>query len=189
MKDIEIELKFEIPSLALKEEILNFLQNHATLVKETFQKDTYFLPSHKDFFAVKPPIEWLRIRESDKGNSINYKHWQYKDGVNQNYCDEYESSLGDSEAVEKILTALDIQPLVVVDKKRKVFQYKKIEVSIDEVENLGNFIELEAHGEFESIEVARDSLYALAKQFKLEHDEQKTDGGYAYMLLKEKGLL
>jgi hypothetical protein len=32
-------------------------------------------------------------------------------------------------------------------------------------------------------------LYALAEQFKLKEDQQKTEWGYAYMLLKEKGLL
>jgi predicted adenylyl cyclase CyaB len=175
MKDIEVELRFEISSLSLKEEILNFLQKNAEFIKETYQKDTYFLPAHKDWFAVKPPVERLRIRESDKGNSINYKNRHMVDGVNQNFCDEYESSLGDSVAVEKILTALDIQPMVVVDKKRRIYLYQNIEIAIDEVENCGNFIELEAHGEFASIEVARASLYALAEQFKLKEDQQKTE--------------
>jgi adenylate cyclase class 2 len=187
MKDIEIELKFEIRDLNVQSQIMDFLHTNATLLKETHQKDTYF--SHKEFLEVLPPIKRLRVRESDKGNSINRKDRKVVDGVNQNYCDEYETSIGDTETVTKILTALDIKPLVVVDKKRKVYQYQDIEISLDEVKDLGTFIELEASGEFPSIAAARETLYHLAEEFGLQKDWQEQEGGYAYLFLKRDGIL
>ncbi|MDR0607640.1 MAG: CYTH domain-containing protein [Candidatus Peribacteria bacterium] len=134
MKDIEIELRFEIRDEVVQTDIMDFLHTNATLLKETHQNDTYF--SHKEFLEVLPPIKWLRVRVSDKGNSINRKDRKVVDGINQNYCDEYETSIGDAETVTKILTALGITPLIVVDKNRKVYQYQDIEISIDEVKDL-----------------------------------------------------
>ena len=66
--------------------------------------------------------------------------------------------------MKKIFGVLDIKPLVVVDKKRKIFMYKDIEIALDEVDELGRFIELEAKGEFASIEDARAHLYKIAEE-------------------------
>ena len=140
-KHLEVEIKF---ALRNPHETLDFLQKNGTFIKETFQKDTYFLPPNKDYTAEKPITKWLRIRESDKGDSINYKDWALKEGVNQNYCDEFESHIDSVEDVKKIFGVLDIKPLIVVNKKRKIFMYKDIEIALDEVDELGWFIELEA---------------------------------------------
>ena len=187
MKDIEIELRFEVRAQDVKTSITQFLQTHATLIKETHQKDTYF--SHKEFLDVLPPIKRLRVRVSDKGSTINRKDRKVVDGVNQNYCDEYETPIQDAETMTKILTALDIKPIVIVDKKRKVYQYQDTEISVDEVQNLGTFIELEASGEFESIEIARNKLYHIAQELGLQKQWQEQEGGYAYLALKREGIL
>ncbi|MDR2541557.1 MAG: class IV adenylate cyclase [Candidatus Peribacteria bacterium] len=161
MKDIEVELKFR---LADKETLLNFLQANATLTKESSQKDSYFAPSHRDFFAKKPINEWLRVRESSKGDSINYKNWKEKAGENLNYCDEYESKLENPDEVKNILLALDIKPVIIVKKVRKSFLYHDIEISVDEVEELGGFVELEMKGEFDSPEAAKEKLRMVADE-------------------------
>jgi predicted adenylyl cyclase CyaB len=59
---------------------------------------------------------------------------------------------------------LDIKPIVIVDKKRKIFTYKDIEIALDEVDELGWFIELEAKGEFTDIEEAKAHLHKIAKE-------------------------
>jgi predicted adenylyl cyclase CyaB len=133
MKDFEVELKFILPE---ELHLLEFLEKNATLMQESFQKDTYFAPSHRDFFAKKPINERLRIRESSKGNSINYKNWKEQEGKQLNYCDEYETPIEKADQIEKILLALNINPVIVVHKKRKSFLYREVEVSLDEVENL-----------------------------------------------------
>ncbi|MEI8091711.1 MAG: class IV adenylate cyclase [bacterium] len=132
-KHLEIEIKFTLKN---PDATLGFLQQHGEFVKESFQKDTYFLPPNKNYLEAKPIHEWLRLRESDKGDSINYKNRAVKDGVDQCYCDEFETHLDSIEDMKKIFGVLDIKPLVVVNKKRKVFMYQGVEIAIDEVDDL-----------------------------------------------------
>ena len=42
-----------------------------------------------------------------------------------------------------MLDALDFKQIIVVEKKRSSFEYNNIIISIDSIENLGDFIELE----------------------------------------------
>lgn len=184
-KHLEIEIKFALKN---PEETLAFLQTHGQFIKTSFQKDTYFLPSHQDYLAEKPLTKWLRIRESDKGNSINYKDWAMKEGETQNYCNEYEIQIDSVEDAQKIFGVLDINPLIVVQKERKLFMYKDIEVAIDKVDNLGRFIEFEAKWEFLSIEEARAYLYSLAEEMWTQLDVQDKKG-YPYVLLEQEGII
>ena len=138
---LEVEIKFALKN---HQETLAFLQIHGQFLKESFQKDIYYLPAHQNYLAEKPLTKRLRIRESDKGNSINYKDWAIKNGEDQDYCNEYEIEIDSVEDAKKIFGVLDIAPLVEVSKHRKTFTYKDIEVAVDEVDNLGRFIEFEA---------------------------------------------
>lgn len=182
---LEIEIKFALKN---PEETMLFLENNATLLKESFQKDTYFLPPHKNYIQKTPITEWLRIRESDKWNSINYKNRAIKAGVSENYCDEYEINIDKAEDAKKIFGVLDITPLVIVHKKRKLFSYKNIEIALDEVDELGWFIEFEAKGDFPSIEEAKKYLYTIAQEMwtQLEDQDKKW---YPYVLLEKKGII
>ncbi|MDR0860541.1 MAG: class IV adenylate cyclase [Candidatus Peribacteria bacterium] len=185
MKDIEVELKFKLPH---KKTLLDFLEKNAVLHKESFQKDSYFAPSYRDFFAERPINERLRIRESNQGNSVNYKNWKEQDGKQLNYCDEYETPIEKPDQIEKIFQALDIQPVIVVNKKRKSFMYQNVEISVDEVEELGDFVELEMKGEFDSSEQAVQKLYTLSNTLGLQRDWEDNKG-YPWLLLEKKGII
>lgn len=187
MKDIEVELKFHLPE-GERNRLLNFLESNAQFSKEIKMKDSYYMPHHRDFTRVRPITERLRIRESDKGHSINYKHRIIKDGVNMNYCDEYNTPLEKPDQLEKIFLALDITPLIIVDKLRKSFMYQQVEVSLDSIEALGDFVELEMKGQFNNPEEAREKLYVLAEELGLEKEWQDTKG-YPWLMLEKKGIL
>ena len=75
MQNIEVELKFRLPE-GKKNQIFELMKKEGEFVNTFHMKDSYFAPSHRDFFAKKPIVEWLRIRESDKGHSVNYKNRQ-----------------------------------------------------------------------------------------------------------------
>ncbi|MCX6822892.1 MAG: class IV adenylate cyclase [candidate division SR1 bacterium] len=185
-KHLEIELKFTLKN---PNETLEFLRQHGEFIKESFQKDTYFLPPNQNFLAEKPTItKWLRVRASDKGNSITYKDWSIIDGVNQDCCSEYEIHIDSVESAMKLFGVLDIQPIVIVNKKRKLFTYQGVEIAVDEVDELGRFIEFEAKGEFASIENARDHLYTIADDMGAQLDAQDQKG-YPYVLLERQGLI
>lgn len=184
-KHLEIELKFRLHNA---QETLDFLRKNARHIKDSFQKDSYFMPSNKNFLDENPVTKWLRIRESDTGNSITYKHWSVQHGVSQDHCDEFEIQIDSPQDAKKMFDALDILPLITVDKKRKVFDYQHIKISIDEVDELWRFIELEIKGDFPDIESARAHLYHIAAEIwcQLEDQDKKW---YPYVLLEKKGLI
>ncbi len=184
LKQIEIELKF--PLLNPKE-LIEKLNSFAKLKKTgDLQKDTYYLPPHRNFLDKKPVSEWLRLRESEKEGSLNYKKWHNEDGKNTVSCDEFETKIGDIEALQSIFGNLDFKSIIVVEKTRNIWEYKDAEIAIDEVKGLGFYIELEAKGDFENIEEAKNYLYEVLKELGAEVGEQDFEG-YPYKLLKKTG--
>jgi adenylate cyclase class 2 len=140
-KEIEIQVQIE-KSKGLK----LFLRTKAKLVGEEHQTDKYFSPKDHDFLKVRPVVEWLRLRNSSGKHSINYKNWHYDKDGRSHYCDEYETLVESPKQIENIFASLDIKPITIVDKVRKIYLYKDFEVSIDAIKGLGDFVEIEFKG-------------------------------------------
>ena len=138
MEDVEIELQM---SVEFVKPLLNFLEKNGSFQYETHQIDEYFSPPHRDFLAVRPVKEWLRLRNADGKHSVNYKNWHYEaDGTTSYYCDEYETKVENLDKIKKIFEALNFKPLVVVNKIRKIWMYKDFEISLDAVRGLGDLL-------------------------------------------------
>jgi len=182
----EIELKFLLPNAESVIEKLNLL---ATFEGEEHQIDRYYTPVHRDFLAEKPVSEWLRIRESEGKCFLTYKNFHKKEmGPKAIHCDEYETEIGNAEQLKLVFSAIDITEMVVVDKLRKIFTYKKAEISVDYVEELGYFLEIEAMKGFASIDEAREYLHDLLQELEIDVGEQDFEG-YPYLLLRKRGLV
>jgi len=142
-KSIEIEIQVQIENL---DRLKTFLQENANYVSESHQIDKYYSPRHRNFIKVRPIREWLRLRNSSGKYSVNYKNWYYDKSGRSQYCDEYESPIQDVKQLEKIFLALDIKPIVTVDKVRKIWTYKDYEIALDCIKGLGDFVEIEYKG-------------------------------------------
>jgi len=140
-KEIEIQVRIKSANPLLK-----ILDTDASWQYEKQQIDEYYTPPHRDFVSLRPIKEWLRLRDMEGEHSINYKKWHYDADGKSNYCDEYETPLKDIEQVRNIFTALNYKKIVTVDKKRKVWLYKDWEISLDKIQQLGNFVEIEYKG-------------------------------------------
>lgn len=160
-KNKEIEVKFFLKNTP---EVIDFLNNNARKNNhEENQTDTYFTPAHKNFLEPEYPFQWLRIRESKKGISLNYKHFYPENQKETDYCDEFEAVIS-SPIVKNIFEKLDFKKLVEVKKNRNSWMYKDVEISIDQVEELGAFIELEITTHFDDPKVAKSYLYDIVKE-------------------------
>ena len=70
-KHIEVEIKLPLNNT---KKVKDFLDKNAKLVSQSiYQKDSYYIPIHRNFLAEKYPYEWLRLRKSKKGIFITYK--------------------------------------------------------------------------------------------------------------------
>ncbi|MFH1500973.1 MAG: class IV adenylate cyclase [archaeon] len=186
LKYKEVELKF--PLLNYKE-LKEKLESTAKLEeKNDFQKDTYYDLPHRSFLIKRPISEWLRLRKSNRGFSLNYKKWHNESENEAVSCDEFETKVEDVVALKKLFKNLDFKELVVVEKIRSVWDYENTEIAIDEVKRLGNFIEIEAKGNFSDIEGAKKHLYSVLMKIGAKVGEQDFEG-YPYLLLKKNKLL
>jgi len=140
---IEIEIKVNLENV---KPLLDFLESKAVFQAEKRQIDEYFSPLHDDFLAVRPVEKWLRLRNANDKYSLNYKNWYFDVEGKSNHCDEFETRIDELEPVKKMLSALNFKSIVIVDKLRKIWTYQDYEIAIDEVKNLGDFVEIEYIG-------------------------------------------
>lgn len=139
----EVEAKYMLFNTEeVRKRLEELKAEHSTI--DEIQRDTYYVPFHRNFLENDIISEWLRIRETNENCSINYKQWLPIGEKIQNHCNEYETIISDSIAMHKILEKLDFCRIVTVEKTRNSWVLDKTEISIDVVKGLGSFIELEA---------------------------------------------
>jgi adenylate cyclase class 2 len=147
------------------------------------QVDTYFNAPHKDFLAGKPVVsEWLRLREEPSTASLNYKLWHPVDQAAKSHADEYESPVGDPEAIRHTLTALGFTEVGVVDKIREEWHVGKVAVAIDTVAKLGTFIEFEYKGDAKTVQDATTRLEEFIASLNTQLGE-RVNAGYPHLVL------
>lgn len=181
----EVEVKFplynmehvlrEIKRIGMVEKVINELQN-----------DSYYTPSHKNFLEPEIVSEWLRIRETNHKSSLNFKQWLPIGAKIQNQCNEYETMVEDTYALKKIFELLDFQEIIVVNKTRNSWIYDDVEISIDYVERLGAFIELEAMNKVNEDEIlsVHNHFKSILSQIGAEIGE-RDHRGYPYLLIEK----
>lgn len=181
----EVEAKFRLYN---KDEAVEHIEKlgFKHIKKDKQQCDTYYSPPGREFYSGEIISEWLRIREEGDVFSFNFKQWLPIGARIQNQCNEYETIISDAVAMKKILEALGFEIEIVVDKMRNSWLAEDIEISIDEVEGLGCFIELEAvsYVKTEELNVIEERFYKLLNKIEAKVGERNRVG-YPYMLLKQ----
>lgn len=105
------------------------IENHA---------DTYYNSPLNDFGKTD---EALRIRAQDDRYFLTYKGPKM-DKVSKTRR-EHQVEINDTKSMGEILSALGFYPVATLIKKRKNYRIGDFLISLDEVRNLGNFIEIE----------------------------------------------
>lgn len=130
--DTEIELKIKV-SEKERDRVLNLIKNDVTFIKEEDQDATYYKLPHRDMNN-----EWLRVRRENNNYILNYKK------KNKDIINEYEVSIDNIDNLRIIFQNIDLEESVHVNKHRISYMYKdKYEISFDNVELLGLYIEIE----------------------------------------------
>jgi len=151
------------------------------------QVDTYFAHPSKDFAATD---EALRIRSEGNRTLITYKGPVVDSQTKTRR--EIEVLLGDEAGkasdILELLKALEFRPVHQVIKKRLPFHLqwegRSVELALDDVEQLGTFIEIETLADDSDRAAARDGILSLAKHLELNNPEPKT---YLCLLLEGMG--
>lgn len=189
-KNQEIEMKFKLLNANQVVERMAEL-GAEKMVTDEYQKDTYFAPQHRDFFAQDIVSEWLRLRETSTVQQLNYKRWLPLGAAIQTHCEEHETDLSNAAAMEKILDYLDFHRVICVEKIRNIWKYKNILICIDAVTELGTFIEMEYAQQVpeEKISEIASFMEQVLHQELNASVEARDRRGYPYQMMVLNGLL
>lgn len=183
--NIEVEIKIAIDNF---EEIKSKVSAVGKLIKSINQIDEYYIPVHKDFFAQKPvPTEWLRVRTNPEKVIFEYdRSVGMKPDGNYDYAEEYETEVSSPEELKKILTFLDFKKVITVDKQREYWDCGDLEIALDKIKDLGDFIEVEAKGKFKNADQAKQACFKFLSELGIKDAESiQINNGYPMMLLEK----
>ena len=134
MIEVEVKVSVEDP----KQMERSIIELGATPIGIDVQADTYYNASHCDFGKTD---EALRIRVQDDQAFLTYKGPKMDDVSKTRK--EIQVEIQDTESMGNILTSLGFSPVAIVTKKRKNFRIGDFYISLDEVRDLGHFMEVE----------------------------------------------
>ena len=136
----EIEAKLKVESH--NEIVKKLTRLGAEFLAEQLQTDYYFDDANRTFTKSD---RCLRLRRSLIGRTektfLTYKGAKEKDEFKKRQ--EIEIEVGDSDSVEKLLSALAYEKVLAFEKKRRLWQIGECEVALDNVPLLGSFVEIE----------------------------------------------
>lgn len=181
--NVEVEIKIKVDNF---EKIKAKVEAVGKLIKSIRQVDDYFIPTHRDFFAQKPhPIEWLRIRTNPDKVIFEYdKSINKKENGEQECAEEYETEISNPEEFRKILNFLDFKKVITVDKQREYWDCGNLEIALDRIAGLGDFIEVEAKGNFENTANAKKACLNFLEELGIKNAENfQINKGYPVLLL------
>jgi adenylate cyclase class 2 len=177
---IEVEVKAKIDNFQDMEKKLENLG--AIKSKKEFQEDIYFNSPIVDFAKTD---EALRIRttiENDNENIfITYKG--PKIDSKSKTREEIEISIEDSEKCSMIFQHLGFTKVRAVKKNRQYYTYKNFEISLDDIEGLDPYMEIEIALEYGSdYNNAQDEIFKLFSKLGVDDGFERT----SYLELLEK---
>ena len=140
IKMIEVEVKAKIDNFEDMEKRLNELG--ASKTKKEFQEDIYFNSPVVDFAESDEALRIRTTRQNDeehifityKGPKIDSKSKTRK---------EIEMGIEEAQKCSEIFEAIGFRKVRTVTKNRQYYTYENFEISLDDVENLDPYMEIE----------------------------------------------
>lgn len=159
---LEVEVKYRaVPQIREKLASLNF-----SPAGRQFEEDVYFQHPCRDFASTD---EALRVRFVDSRVEITYKGPRFGLGAKT----RFEASSPAGGAIVQILEKLGFVEVARVRKRREFYKRGEVFVSVDWVEGLGEFVEIEVKTEGE-VENAVRLVREVAEELGLVEEVRET---------------
>lgn len=154
---LEIELKVRLPALGPVREAL--LEKGARFKGRVREHDIYYNAPHRDFSKTD---EALRVRYSDGKAVVTYKGAKIKN-LSLKAREELNTAVESGEVTEQILARLGFTKTAEVTKVRENYALGSTTVSLDDVEDLGTFAEIEVIANQQQ-DIARETIEQVKKE-------------------------
>ncbi|MWG33899.1 class IV adenylate cyclase [Halomarina oriensis] len=178
MYEVEVKLRADHATLRDRLDELG-----ATRERAIEQVDRYYDAPHRDFAATDEALRIRRVRRRDgeatagadrrhgEGDGaearVTYKGPLVDDASKTRL--EHETGVEDGETVADILDALGFSPAATVEKHREVYALDGLTVVLDDVADLGEFVEVEL--ESEDVDTARERCFEAVRALGLDPDD------------------
>jgi adenylate cyclase, class 2 len=172
---LEVELKYPVADLGEVERKLQSLG--AEVVDSPFEVDLYFAHPARDFAKTD---EAVRIRRKGVACFLTYKGPKIDQTTKTRREIELPLPGGEESAAQwtELLEVLGFAPVAEVRKSRRkakvLWQGRRIEVSLDNVDRLGTFVELELVVDQSELEPAKACIASLAAALQLSTSERRS---------------
>lgn len=143
------------------------------------QADTYYDAPHREFAETDEALRVRReMRDGETEAQITYKG--PKVDAESKTRREVETGVEDGDDAAAILDALGFEPVATVRKHRRHFRLDGYTVTLDDVEGLGEFVEVET--EAEDVKEARKGAFDVLRRLGLNPEEQVRSSYLALLL-------
>ena len=178
----EVEVKARVKDMAALRSALE--SDGCVFSSPVTQKDTVYTPNDVAVHPVPAGVNVLRLREQNGKCKITLKQPR----VNELDCLEVEFPVEQPDQVLEMFKLLGFREFSVSQKTRVKGNWKGLEVCLDVVENLGEFIELEKLAEKGDPVQIQKELFGMLAQFGITEADQ-VHHGYDILLAKKQGKL
>ncbi len=149
---MEVEIKAKIEN---KNEFERKLKD-AEFIKEVVEEDEYFNHPCHDFASTD---EALRIRND---YTLTYKGPRVDKDTKSR--EEINLKIDDLDKARNLLISIGFKPVAKVVKRRRYYKMGEINISVDNLPELGDFVEVECIGEYEP---CKEKVMEFAKELGL----------------------
>jgi len=177
----EVEVKAHLRD---KKEVIKKLQDFGCKFgRELHQIDHIFIPKG---IAFPPPfsVPVLRVREQNDRFLFTLKISQ----SGRQDCIERELEINDGKKMIEIMKLINYREVSVVDKKRIKTKYKDMEIVLDKVKGLGEFVEVEKivkHKNHEDRKNIQKELCVFLETLGISKKDHLVNGKYDIMIFKK----
>jgi adenylate cyclase class 2 len=183
----EIEIKARVGSIA---EVLKKIEADGRKAGEpVVQRDQVFGLPGESGGDSNNHAPWLRIRTETKNNHTTYIFTLKKSITNQLDSIEHETEISDPIELEQIILHSGFEPYSDLTKTRRKVKIGDIEICIDAVDDLGEFVEAEKlTDDSADYDTVVSELWQLLETYDISRDAQVTDG-YDVLMKRVEGTL
>ena len=177
----EIEVKAKVDDLEVRARKLE--SRGCTFSDPITQKDYVFTAPDVSYEDMKIGDIFLRVRETSRGSYFTLKQAQKYKLDNR----EEETEISDPESMKSALEIMGYTLAVKIFKTRRTATYSGLEISLDEVDDLGSFVEVEKMTDDSvNAEVVQVHLLDFLEQCGVHKQKRELNGYDTLIYFKQK---
>ncbi len=168
---IEVEIKIPVDKDGLSSILRALAKAKARHVKSETHEDTYYQHPSRDFSKTDEALRVRRCVPTDSTGSTSTELTYKGPKLDSTTKTRVEStvSVDDSNRLDSILQSVGFREVATLKKKRAFYSVGTVTVSVDEVQDLGSFVEFETMvAGKDGVSSARTSLQSVIKQLGLD---------------------